>query len=355
MKTRIPCLISCLIVCLLLFSLSTALADRSVLMTFTGDVTLGSEDQFRSRATSFDSYAEEYGYDYFMKNYMDLFETDDITIVNLEGVLSDTTQGFKKKSNSDFNFRGPTAFTEILNVSSIEICNTSNNHAQDYGTVGYDSTLAALDQYGVSHFGYGQEYIYEKDGIRILFFGLNSTVVNKYRNQVCDRIKELKGKGEIQAAIVTLHTGTEYGKRRNGNQENWSRMFIDAGADLIIMHHPHVLLGLDQYKDRLICYSLGNFCFGGNASVKKPEALGTAAFRIRMDFSDDGEFLGQQLDIYPGYTTDSYPENHYQPIRVTDPEDVDYVMGLIQRDTKYDLAPYDATLGYAPQPYLPAR
>ena len=312
--------------------------NKTITITFTGDVTLGSEEAYRNRATSFESHVKKYGDSYFLKNFLDLFENDDLTVINLEGVISDSASGENKKK---------------LKVSSVEACNLSNNHMQDYGDRGYKSTMEELEKADIAYFGYSNSYIFEKDGIRIAFYGLVSPKFNSLFPKCKEEIAQLKADG-VNAVVFVFHAGTEYGKGRNYLQERFGKAAIDAGADLVIMHHPHVLQGMEIYNQRTICYSLGNFCFGGNSRVKKPDSLLTAVVQADLTFSALGEYIGQQLRIYPAHISGTYPQSNFQPVRVTG-EEADEVIARIQTDTKYTLNPYSEKDGCAVQEYLSAE
>ena len=306
--------------------------NKTITITFTGDVTLGSEEAYRNRA-------------------LDLFENDDLTVINLEGVISDSASGENKKK--EFRFRGAPELLNILKVSSVEACNLSNNHMQDYGDRGYKSTMEELEKADIAYFGYSNSYIFEKDGIRIAFYGLVSPKFNSLFPKCKEEIAQLKADG-VNAVVFVFHAGTEYGKGRNYLQERFGKAAIDAGADLVIMHHPHVLQGMEIYNQRTICYSLGNFCFGGNSRVKKPDSLLTAVVQADLTFSALGEYIGQQLRIYPAHISGTYPQSNFQPVRVTG-EEADEVIARIQTDTKYTLNPYSEKDGCAVQEYLSAE
>ena len=164
------------LILLLLVSLPViSLADTTLTLSFTGDVTLGSEEWVRPKENSFDSVAAREGYDYFFKNFTPLFSADDYTVVNLEGVLSDSPAG--EKTSKQYRFRGPVDFADILVRSSIESVNVSNNHSQDYSAQGFEDTKNALTSHGVHYFGYSAYDILEKDGIRIGINGHAAVVV----------------------------------------------------------------------------------------------------------------------------------------------------------------------------------
>ena len=129
----------------LLFA-SSASAETTLHITFAGDCTLGSEEAMRNQASSFVSTITREGYDCPFANMQELFQNDDLTVVNLEGVLSDSNKQENKKKT--FRFRGPTDYVNILTRSGIEAVNLANNHTQDFGKQGFTSTQQTLDAAG---------------------------------------------------------------------------------------------------------------------------------------------------------------------------------------------------------------
>lgn len=167
----------------------------------------------------------------------------------------------------------------------------------------------------------------------------------------------MKASGQVNAIIVAFHGGYEYYANHISAQTEAGDAFIAAGADLVIMHHPHVVQGLTIRNQRYIFYSLGNFCFGGNNMVGTKNgvsALQSMAVRAVLTFSDAGEYLGQQVTIYPFHSSGTYPKSDFRPVRVYGSEAAE-VIRLIQNDTPFQLAPYDEMLGCITQPYLPAE
>lgn len=328
---------------------STALADKTIRLTFTGDVTLGSEELKRKQPTSFDNVAAEKGYDYFFANFRDMFAADDLTVVNLEGTLTDSSA--QESKDKTYRFRGPTDFVNILTVSGIDAVNLSNNHTMDFGKQGYSSTKETLDTASVGYFGGQSVYFFEKDGVKLAFFGLNSTKVNGNKKWFQEEIPRLKAEEGVDAVVFVFHAGQEYGKHRTEAQETYAHLAIDAGADLVIMHHPHVVQGMEIYKNRTICYSLGNFCFGGNKTVRANEALVVGA---ELTFSDEDAYKGQQLTLYPVNISGTEPDSNYQPVQVTG-DKAQAVMALIENDTDGEIAPYTDEAGCAQQPYVSAQ
>lgn len=337
-------------------------AEKKVTLTFTGDVTLGSEEINKDKPDSFNGYAEREGYGWFFRNMKELFSSDDLTLVNLEGVLSDSNR--QEETTKTFRFRGPTDYAKILTESSIEACAISNNHIMDFGKQGYEATKATLDANGILYCGMDHPFILEKDGIRIGFFALGSSFVARYQKFVKQTAAEMREQG-VNAIVCCFHSGQEYSpRRRDWDQERYAKMAVEEwGADLVIMHHPHVVQGIDILNDRYVFYSLGNFCFGGNMFIrgqqknKNIRTLESMVVQMDLHFSDDGEYLGQKGRIYPCYISSSATQvndpNDFQPKFVTGDEALG-VIERIQYDTKFDLGLLDEEEGFLNLAWLPA-
>lgn len=143
---------------LMLFAPS-GIAEKQIRLAFAGDVTLGSEEYLREEDYSLVSFAGREGNEYFFENVRKLFSMDDLTVVNLEGVLSDSNVGENKEKT--YRFRGEPEYTEILTYGSIEMVNLANNHTFDYGERGYLETQVALAQSGIRFFGGRETTIFE--------------------------------------------------------------------------------------------------------------------------------------------------------------------------------------------------
>ena len=334
---------------LVLFT-TPGIAQKQIRLTFAGDVTLGSEEYLREKDFSLVSFAEREGYSYFFENVRELFSKDDLTIVNLEGVLSDSNDGENKEKT--YRFRGNPEYTQILTSGSVEMVNLANNHTMDFGERGYLDTKSALTQDSILFFGGRETTIFEKNGIRIAFLGLSYTEENRTEKEwIKEEIRRLKKEENVNAVVFCYHGGREYSEARTQKQVDIAKLAVNAGADLVIMHHPHVVQGMSIFNNRSVCYSLGNFCFGGNKNVRAIESLVVAA---TLSFSDDGEYLGQQIDLYPAHISGTQPRTNYQPLLVTG-RDAKRVMRLVQADTRYDLNDFDEEKGFARQDYLPAE
>ena len=343
-----------------IFLCGQAAAEKIITLSFTGDCTLGTEELTRYAPESFDSVAQAEGYSYFFANFYDLFSQDDCTVVNCECVLSDSKGG---EADKDFRFRGPEAFVNILKEGSVEAVSLANNHSKDYGWEGLWNTMRVLEEAGIGWARAEDFWIFEKDGIRIAFAGVDHGIFAMSDYILQEKLLQLKKEGKVNAIVMLIHEGKEYSPIHLGNQDKYCEYFINtAGADLVIMHHPHVVQGIRILNNRSVFYSLGNFIFGGHNlvsrnNVEKTNSLYSLVVQARMHFSDDGTYLGQQMILYPAYDRGADPINNYQPVRVT-AEEAAPVWEAIQFDTAWHLPPLqtdESGRAYAIMNYLPAN
>lgn len=355
---RISVLLAALTVLLLLSG--QAAAEKIITLTFAGDCTLGTEEITRRSPDSFDSVAEAKGYSYFFANFYDIFSQDDCTVVNCEGVLSDSSNGEVK--DKTFRFRGPEEFVNILREGSVEAVSLANNHSKDYGGNGFLNTRRVLEEAGVGWAWDEYFYVYEKDGIRIAFAAIDYGIFQRSNYIVRDKLLKMQKDGEINAAVMLIHEGKEYFPKHLEKQTLYSEYFINrAGADLVIMHHPHVVQGIRILNNRSVFYSLGNFVFGGHTRISRGDkgtnSLYSLVVQARMHFTDDGVYTGQQIILYPAYDSGADPVNNYQPIRITKAQAIP-VWEAIQYDTEWTLPSLQEDeygRAYAIMDYLPAE
>jgi len=200
----------------------------------------------------------------------------DITFGNLEGVLVDGGEAGKKCSNPNacYLFRSPTRYAQHYRNAGFDVLSLANNHARDFGEEGRTSSMRALAAQGISHSG--REGDFASISIGELKVAVLAYAVTKNSNMMLDY--ELSADTVARFAsthdvvIVSFHGGAEgldamhlpfaeeeyYGEPR-GDVVMFARLVVDAGADLVIGHGPHVVRAVERYKDRLIAYSLGNF------------------------------------------------------------------------------------------------
>ena len=286
---------------------ATVSSPVSLTLSVVGDCTLGTDETF-DYDTSLNAYYENYGADYFLQNVKDIFSTDDLTIANFEGTLTDSDE----REDKTFAFKAPASYASILTGGSVEAVNTANNHSHDYGDQSFDDTLAALDDAGIVHFGYDETAVMDVKGIKVGLVGIYELYDHLEREQqLKDNIAKVKADG-AQLTVVIFHWGNETETVPDSNQTTLGRIAIDEGADLVCGHHPHVLQGIETYKGRNIVYSLGNFCFGGNSS---PSDMDTMIYQQTFTIDADGVKKDNVTNIIPcsisSAAYDGY--NNYQP------------------------------------------
>lgn len=317
-----------------------------ITLTFAGDCVLGADQPYFDHPAAYPAFIEKYGYGYPFEKVKSLFENDDLTMVNLEGVLTDAP--FKMRKGLPYHFRGPTDYTEILKAAGIEAVNLGNNHTNDFGPDGLGATKAALKNAGIGYCVDRDIYYFEKDGITIAVLGFFKENFNLNRKWVAQVLPGLKEAG-ADFVIVHLHSGVEYDNKHSPISQSIAHRLIDLGADLIVGHHPHVLQGLEIYKNRLILYSLGNFSFGGTRGVKKATIPSLIA---RVEVAFEGKtFVSQQLTLHPARATGYTDGEKYQPLLVTG-EEAQNVMKILQKDTKFTLNPFIEGQGAVQEPVL---
>lgn len=194
------------------------------------------------------------------------------------GNLETTILPGKTSANNSFFFRTDPKALEGLKFAGFDVLSLANNHIMNFGLDGLQSTLQNLDGAGIGHIGAGvsEKEIYapvikEVDGVKFGFlaytyakeqFSKNGEVygtayadVDKMKEQVAELAKS------VDVAVVSMHMGEEYQTQSNAAQKNFARAAVDAGADLVVGHHPHVVETFEKYNGGYIIYSLGNFVF----------------------------------------------------------------------------------------------
>lgn len=274
----------------------------SIKITAVGDCTIGGDIPSRAYR-SFEKYVENYGYDYFFANVRPIFEDDDLTIVNLEGPLTTSTD---MRSGRAFNFRGKPEYVNILSGSSIEVCNVANNHAMDFGEAGLSETASVLENAGIGCSGFSRVYLTEIEGVKVCSIGFTEWAYTQ------DQISQMVAiaREQCDLLIVSIHWGEEKNYSATRTQQRLGRAIIDAGADVVLGTHTHVYGGFELYKGKYIVYSLGNFCFGGN---RNPSDKNTLIFQQTFNVAEDGTVSDGGISIIPARLSSSDDHNDFQP------------------------------------------
>lgn len=211
----------------------------------------------------------------------------DITIGNLEGPIS--ARG--ERVGSMYSFRADPRAVEGLRFAGFDVLSIANNHILDYGADAFFDTLRILDENGIQYAGGGMDYgdahtarIVDIRGTKIAFLAYTNlisraltaeesvpAVAGADAEAISRDIEKAKKRADI--VVVLFHWGDEYAPRHNALQEDLAHAAIDAGAKLVIGHHPHVIQDTEKYNGGFIAYSLGNFVFDQNFSEETKRGL----------------------------------------------------------------------------------
>lgn len=283
-------------------------SDRPLTLAFAGDIMMGT------------TYPEDGHYlppqdgaDLF-KDVTDVISSADIAAANLEGTLLDGKGQVKKCGNPElcYAFRMPSRYVDHLVKAGFDAVGIANNHVNDFGAEGLKSTKATLEKAGIKYAGLrdGARYsIFEKDGRKIGFasFGHSKgTLSIMDLDEVKSTVRTLRDSCDF--VIVSFHGGGEgknythvphkmetcFGENR-GDVEKFAHTAIDAGADVVYGHGPHVTRALELYKDHLIMYSLGNFCTPYRMSLS---GISGHAPVVTVELNPDGTFSSGRIHSF---------------------------------------------------------
>ena len=273
-----------------------------ITVTCTGDFTIG-QSYGRKKINFFTDLLKKHNDDinFTMKNTRELFLSDQLTLVNFEGTLTETKSIPSNKKENDFLFKMAPRYVNVLTDNGIEAVSLENNHVMDFGEEGYEDTMNTLQEAGVVYSNSTHMGVYDVEGIQIammsyLCIDRYDKPVDGYSNlyeKVEADIKAIKEKYPV--LIVSFHWGRELDYSPTSNQIKMGHLAVDAGADLVIGHHSHRINPIEQYNGVYICYSLGNFCFSGNG---KPSDMSSYIFQTRFRIKD-GNILSRDFRIVP--------------------------------------------------------
>ncbi len=289
-------------------------AEIQITISAAGDVTMGNylgqgyESSFRY------TYAQGVGDSYFFENVAEIFEADDMTLVNLEGPL---TLSEEPKEGQVYCISGDPGYVNILAAGSVEVVGMGNNHRLDYLEQGSADTVAALEEAGILY-AYDDKYcMFEAKSIRIGVVSVNEVsqgyAVEQY---IKDGIASLREQG-ADLVLASCHWGIEKDYYPEDYQRSLGQKCIDWGADLVIGHHPHVLQGVEEYQGKFIVYSLGNFCFGANRNPSDKDCM---IFQQTFTFVDGEKKEDQDVRVIPCLVSSVADRNDYKPTPARDEE-----------------------------------
>ncbi len=238
----------------------------------------------------------------------DLLTDADLTFGNLEGPLCDggTTHKCKPGQNC-YAFRTPTSYGRWLRDAGFDLLSTANNHAEDFGLFCRQQTEATLDRLGIAYSGRpGTVASVESEGFRVAMIGFHTSRTGHYLNDhrnAAELVRALAERHDV--VIVSFHGGAEgarhlhvpdrmetfYGEQR-GHLRAFARAVVEAGADLVLGHGPHVPRGLELIDGRLVAYSLGNFATYGRFNLSGH--LGTSLV-LEVTLDHEGKLVAGRI------------------------------------------------------------
>lgn len=290
-----------------------ATGEHTVKVTFAGDCTLGTDEAF-NQATSFNAaFMAKSDPSWFLANVEPIFADDDLTIVNMEGTLTKATE----RQDKTFAFKGDADFAKVFSTSSVEAASIANNHSYDYGQQSRDDTIAALKAEGIEPFGYNTIAYMDVNDVKVALIGTNALSDYDGTDQdMIDHIHEARDAG-AQLVLVYVHWGVEREYVPRENERSIGHAAIDAGADLVVGSHPHVVQGWEVYEGRYVVYSLGNFCFGGNSNPQDKDCM---IFQQTFTVNGNDVAKNDDVDFIACSISSSSSTNNYQPTPATGSE-----------------------------------
>jgi hypothetical protein len=273
-----------------------------VKITLGGDTVLGGLPGRENRDDSFATVTDNESTYPFAK-LLPVLSRDDLTILNLECALTESTQAV---ADQEYPFRGKPEAANMLVAGSVEAVTLENSHSGDYGEAGYADTKAALAAAGVGFVDKANSMVYTAQGIKIGVAALKDPMTGEDIDAAIDELKQ-KGAGFI---ILSLHWGEELAQTPSQQQQELAREAIDRGADVIMGHHAHVVQNMEVYRNRPIFYCLGNVVYGGSTN---PTDWDIALARITLECQGDQVVRVKWMAI-PGSVSGDESGNNYQPV-----------------------------------------
>lgn len=277
----------------------------TIVISAVGDCTIGSDSDVHRAPGSFHAElagrGDDYGYPF--SGVLEVLGKDDLTLANLETTLTTATS----RVGRPLAFVGKPEFVAILREGSVDAVSVANNHAHDFGFQGFAETVKVLGEAGVGVYGYGHVDTRRVKGLEIVNLGFTGGDPAVLSGVVKDIRKH---KREDNFVIVSFHWGGEGMYAPTMVQLSLGRASIDAGADLVLGHHPHVLQGIEEYRGRRIVYSLGNFVFGGHSNPADKDSM----IYQEVLTLEQGRVAARAAKIIPVRISSTTVRNDYRPV-----------------------------------------
>ena len=294
--------------------------EDELLLSFVGDCSIGDTIKVIKRKNTMTGMIAENGPEWLFSTVSDIFHADDFTFANLESVLTDRMAPLYPAKV--YNFLGPSSHREVIAASGIDGINTVNNHCTDFKYDGYKDTLANLEAIDVVHFGTLNPFRdtnsfkdlgrIEIKGVKIGITGY-SYPDDKVFPCIEEDIRLLREEG-CQIVIVSLHWGTEKKTVPDKKQFPYAKKVLDAGADVLWVHHPHVIQPVYFYDGKPIFFSTGNFVFSQIQAMDDSSGI----FQLKWDIHTDGTVTLKQFEMIPTMVRHN---REYRPLLLEDTKD----------------------------------
>ncbi|HEY3309106.1 MAG TPA: CapA family protein [Desulfuromonadaceae bacterium] len=234
------------------------------------------------------------GYGFPFDGLRDELAKGDINLANLESPIARSGKEFTTKK---YRFRAEPELAQALYQAGFQLVTLANNHSMDFGDQALFETMQNLESAGITWIGAGANLaearkmaLFNVKGEKIAFLGYSLTqpvefFANAQRPGTMPGWEKhvkadiVRARKEADYVIVTFHWGTEGSSTARANQRSAAHKAIEAGADAVIGHHPHVLQGVERYKNGIIFYSLGNFAFASTSKTADVAAM----VRLRLN------------------------------------------------------------------------
>lgn len=266
--------------------------SENLSIAFVGDMSFG--DSLFCQGFGVRSLARQKGHDFLFTEVQEILKKSDIVFGNLETVLSQ--KGENLKSLNSVNMRGDPECAYALKNAGFTVLNLANNHSMQHGIAPFSDTVELLNTIDVQVVGlrsdddawYSRPVILQSAGLKIGFIGYAFEADRYYKKRLpyAFGIKELieedikKLRPLVDILIISNHWGVEVMDRPSVSTIRMARQMVDMGADIVIGHHPHVLQGIEYYKEKIIAYSLGNFIFDMGWNDRYRESV---IFKVNFD------------------------------------------------------------------------
>lgn len=304
--------------------------DGSVLLTITalGNISVGYDA--RSESDPFAAELERQGGNlgFFLQNMAPTLLQDDLTIANFSGTLTESTYLPSTLKEDHAIFRLPTSVAKNIKEGGIDLLSLANEHVQDHGSYAYADTLSALRRAEINYSITAARGCVEVKGVSIclLSYHVDEQEDVSFYTTLQNEIAAARAQSEL--VIVSFHWGDPNAYRPAEWQTLLGRFAVDAGADLVLGHHPVHIQPIEHYNGAYICYSLGNFA---RVTATKPDDMSSFALQFQVRCKD-GNAAIEQLRLLPLRISSRTDRNDFIPTLQTQPNTVESIVTMLKEN-----------------------